>query len=125
MYDAAMAIAGTHRPFVVTPTTPAAGASMEAAVAAAAYGVLKGLFPNRTAVYQAKYDDALATITDAAAKAQGVALGTEVANAVSRPVPTMAGPPCCRRSCQARCRGSSAASNPIGRTISTSSRSAS
>ena len=82
MYDAAMAIAGTHQPYKVTPAAPAAGASMEAALAAAAYGVLKGLFPNRAALYQAKYDDALATVTDAAAKAQGVALGTEVANAI-------------------------------------------
>ncbi len=82
MYDAAMAIAGTHQPFLATPSTPAVGASMEAAVTAAAYGVLKGLFPNRVAVYQTKYDDALATIGDAAAKAQGVALGTEVADAV-------------------------------------------
>ena len=82
MYDTAMAIAGTHQPYKVTPAAPAAGASMEAALAAAAYGVLKGLFPNRAALYQAKYDDALATVSDAAAKAQGVALGTEVANAI-------------------------------------------
>jgi hypothetical protein len=82
MYDAAMAIAGTHQPFKVTPATPAAGASMEAALAAAAYGVLQGLFPNRAALYQTKYDDALATVTDAAARAQGVALGIEVANAI-------------------------------------------
>jgi hypothetical protein len=82
MYDAAMAIAGTHQPYKVTPAAPATGASMEAAVAAAAYGVLKGLFPNRSALYQTKYDDALATVSDAAAKAQGVALGTEVANAI-------------------------------------------
>ena len=82
MYDAAMAIAGTHQPYKVRPAAPAAGASMESALAAAAYGVLQGLFPNRAALYQAKYDDALAAITDAAAKAQGVALGTEVANAI-------------------------------------------
>jgi hypothetical protein len=55
---------------------------MEAALAAAAYGVLRGLFPNRAALYQTKYDDALATVTDAAAKAQGVALGSEVAAAI-------------------------------------------
>ena len=45
MYDAAMAIAGTHQPYKVTPAAPAAGASMEAAVAAAAYGVLQGSVP--------------------------------------------------------------------------------
>jgi hypothetical protein len=82
MYDAAMAVVGTHQPYKVTPAAPAAGASMEAALAAAAYGVLNGLFPNRAALYQAKYDDALASITDAAARAQGVALGTEVAAAI-------------------------------------------
>ena len=44
---------GTHSPFAVTPTSPATDASQEAAAAAAAYGVLKGLFPNRSAQYQA------------------------------------------------------------------------
>jgi hypothetical protein len=82
MYDAAMAIAGTHQPYKVTMTAPATGASMDAALAAAAYGVLKGLFPNRAALYQARYDEALATIADAAGKAQGIALGAEVANAI-------------------------------------------
>jgi hypothetical protein len=82
MYDAAMAIARTHRPYKVTPAAPAAGASMEAALAAAGYGVLKGLFPNRSALYQTKYDDALAEVADGPAKTRGIALGTEVANAM-------------------------------------------
>ncbi|HMO49449.1 MAG TPA: vanadium-dependent haloperoxidase [Rubrivivax sp.] len=82
MYDAAMAIAGTHQPFKVAPATLAEGASMEAALSAAAYGVLKGLFPNRSALYQTKYDAALATIADGAAKTQGIALGTEIAKAM-------------------------------------------
>lgn len=82
MYDAAMAVASTHQPFIATPATPGAGASIEAAVAAAAYGVLSQLFPNRAAAYQAKYAEALASVSDAAARDQGVALGTEVANAV-------------------------------------------
>ena len=82
MYDAAMAIVGTHQPFLVTPTTPGSDASMEAAVSAAAYGVLKGLFPNRAALYEPKYADALAAIADGPAKAQGLAPGSEVATAV-------------------------------------------
>lgn len=82
MYDAAMAIAGTHRPFYATPAAPTAGASMEAAVAAAAYGVLKGLFPNRAALYETRYFDALETVADDAGKAQGVVLGAEVAAAI-------------------------------------------
>jgi len=82
IYDAAIAIAGTHKPFKVTPSAPAAGASTEAAVSAAAYGVLSGLFPNRAALYQTKYTDALAAIPDGAAKTQGIALGSEVATAI-------------------------------------------
>jgi hypothetical protein len=79
VYDAVMAIAGTHRPFAITPTAPAAGASQEAAVAAAAYGVLSGLFPSRGAAYQAAYDAFLATLPDGNAKTLGLAVGAEVA----------------------------------------------
>ena len=45
IYDAVNAIVGTHKPFGAAPATSATGASQEAAAAAAAYGVLKGLFP--------------------------------------------------------------------------------
>jgi len=79
IYDAVMAIAKTHQPYATTPTSPADGASLDAATAAAAYGVLKGLFPNRTASYQASYDSYLATLADGTAKSRGVALGAEVA----------------------------------------------
>ncbi|HEY5322066.1 MAG TPA: vanadium-dependent haloperoxidase, partial [Caldimonas sp.] len=79
VYDAVMAIAGTHRPFAMTPTAPAAGASQEAAVAAAAYGVLSGLFPSRGAAYQAAYDAQLASLPDGSAKTLGLAVGAEVA----------------------------------------------
>lgn len=82
IYDAVNAIAGTHRAFAVTPATPAASASQEAATAASAYGVLKGLFPNRGAQYQAAYDAYLAALPDGDAKARGIALGTEVATAI-------------------------------------------
>jgi hypothetical protein len=82
LYDTAIAITGTHQPYKVTPATPADGASTEAAVNAAAYGVLSGLFPNRAALYQTKYDDAQAAIPDSAAKAQGITLGNEVAAAI-------------------------------------------
>ena len=79
VYDAVMAIVGTHRPFAITPTAPAAGASQEAAVAAAAYGVLSGLFPGRSAAYQAAYDAYLATLPDGNPKTLGLAVGAEVA----------------------------------------------
>jgi hypothetical protein len=79
IYDAVVAITGTHRPYAITPTANAAGASQEAAVAAAAYGVLFGLFPSRTAQYQATYDAAIAAVPAGTAKTQGLAVGAEVA----------------------------------------------
>ena len=82
MYDAVIAIDGGYQPFYVTPTAPATGASQDAAATAAAYGVLKGLFPTRVALYQPLYDSSLAAISDVDAKAKGVALGSEVAAGV-------------------------------------------
>jgi hypothetical protein len=81
IYDAMMAITPTHKPFAFTPTTPAAGASQEAAIAAAAYGVLRGLFPARSASYQAAYDSYVAALPDGEAKSRGLAVGAEVAAA--------------------------------------------
>ena len=85
IYDAVGAITGTHRPFAVTPSRPASGtdASEAAAIGAAAYGVLKGLFPARADQYQAPYDRFVATLTGSdAARDAGLALGTEIANGV-------------------------------------------
>jgi hypothetical protein len=82
VYDAAMAIAGTHKPFYATPSSAAVGASMEAAITEAAYRVLSGLFPSRSAVYAPAYASELALITDGPAKTQGIALGAEVAQLV-------------------------------------------
>lgn len=82
VYDAAIAIAGTHKPFAITPTTPAAGASMEAAVIEAAYRVLKGLFPSRGAQYEAAYAAGLAGIADGDAKTRAIAIGAEVASGI-------------------------------------------
>jgi PAP2 superfamily len=79
IYDAVMAIVGTHEPYAITPRTAAAGASQEAAVAAAAYGVLSGLFPGRAAQYQPAYDTFVANLPAAPATAQGIAVGSEVA----------------------------------------------
>lgn len=81
VYDAAMAIAGTHKPFASRTAAPAAGASMEAAINEAAYRVLLGLFPSRSGVYQAMYDTEMAAITAGSAKTLGIALGAEVARA--------------------------------------------
>lgn len=82
MYDALVAIEGRYQPFVAkqdsaVPAT--AEASQDAAAAAAAYGVLKGLYPSRIATYQPDYDAALAGVSDPAARDKGVAIGAEVA----------------------------------------------
>lgn len=84
IYDAAVAIDSRYRPFTVEPKAPAAGASMDAAVSAAAYGVLKALFPNRSTQYQVAYDQRLAAVPDGQAKTLGLALGREVAAEVVR-----------------------------------------
>jgi hypothetical protein len=83
MYDAVIAIAGDYQPFYATaPVAPGAGASQDAAAMAAAYGVLRALFPSRTTFYQAAYDSALAGIANGDSKTRGVALGAEVAATV-------------------------------------------
>mgnify|MGYP003335628622 CR=1 FL=1 len=84
IYDAVVAIEGGYKPFAIKPGAPAAGASVDAAVSAAAYGVLKALFPNRNEVYQAAYDQRLAAIPNGQAKTLGIALGSEVAAGVVR-----------------------------------------
>jgi hypothetical protein len=83
IYDAVSAIDGHYKPFLpATPRSPASGASMDAAVSAAAYGVLSALFPNRGAQYQAAYDSYVAAIPAGEAKTRGLALGAEVARAI-------------------------------------------
>jgi hypothetical protein len=83
MYDAAVAFTRTHEPFFVEPQSPTQGASADAAVLAAGYGVLLGLFPNRTAVYQSQYAELLSQLpVSDEARALGVALGQEVAAGV-------------------------------------------
>ena len=118
IYDAVIAIAGTHRPYAITPTTVSAGASMDAAAGAAAYGVLKGLFPARSSVYQGTYDAALLAIAEGDAKTRGIALGAEVARGIlalrandGRDISLAAFVP---GTAPGKFRGN----NPIGRTIS-------
>ncbi len=84
IYDTVVAIEGRYKPFAVKPGAPAAGASVDAAVSAAAYGVLKALFPNRSEAYQAAYDQRLAAIPGGQAKTLGIAVGSEVAAGVVR-----------------------------------------
>jgi hypothetical protein len=82
MYDAVNAIGGRYPPFLARPRAPAAGASIDAAASAAAYGVLRALYPNRAIVYQTAYGNYLENIAAGEARDKGVALGTEVAAAI-------------------------------------------
>jgi len=82
MFDAVNAIDGSYRRFAAQPTTATAGASLEAAAAAAAYHTLKGLFPNRTTQYEAAYVSYVAAILDGDAKTRGLQIGQEVATQI-------------------------------------------
>jgi len=77
IYDAVMAIVGSHEPYAAAPTGPVAGASEEAAAGAAAYGVLKGLFPNRSTSYEAAFGRFVAALPDGPATALGLAIGKQ------------------------------------------------
>ena len=84
MYDAVMAIVGTHQQFLVTPvaTAPKTGRAQDAAVMAAAYGVIKAFWPDRSTVYRSLYDTRLAALVSGSQGdevARGIALGEEVA----------------------------------------------
>jgi len=82
IYNALAAITGRYQPYGGLTQTVSGDASEEAAVGAAAYGVLKGMFPNRSAQYQVAYDSFLAPMPDGPAKAGGVAVGTAAAAAM-------------------------------------------
>jgi hypothetical protein len=77
VYDAVMAIEGGYEPFAVTLDAPA-GASAEAAVAAAAHGVLAHYLPaQRATILDPALTAFLAGIQDGSA--EGVAVGAEAA----------------------------------------------
>jgi hypothetical protein len=66
-----------HRAVAAAPAP-----SHEAAVHAAGYTVLKALFPQRSAVYQATYDSAVAALPAGSAKDDGLRIGAEQARRV-------------------------------------------
>jgi len=82
IYDAVNAIDQGHTVFAVRPTSSPAGASPEAATAAAAYTVLKWLFPAQESFLTTTYDTYIANLP-AAGKAEGIAVGTEVGTALT------------------------------------------
>jgi hypothetical protein len=81
VYDATMAIEQTHQPYASSPTAPA-GASVDAAVAAAAHDALVEYLPGQKAQLDATYEAALAEIPDGAAKSDGIRVGQEAAAAM-------------------------------------------
>ena len=81
IYDAVNAIDRGHTVFAVRPTSSPMGASPDAATAAAAYTVLKWLFPPQEPFLTTSYNAYIANLP-ATGKAAGIAVGTEVGNAL-------------------------------------------
>jgi hypothetical protein len=79
VYDSVIAIEGGYRPFAIDVDAPA-GASAEAAVAAAAHRVLVHYLPAQApGILDPAYTASLATIPDGQAKTYGAATGEQVA----------------------------------------------
>jgi hypothetical protein len=78
IYDAVNAIDRRHVVYAVDVKAPA-GASLEAAAAAAGHGILTRLFPVQQASLDAALGASLARVADGDAKTQGLAVGREVA----------------------------------------------
>lgn len=81
IYDAAVAVQGRYRPFATT-VTAAAGASVDAAVGAAACRVLGTLFPNRAPVYGAACAGFRPGAAGSAAHAAGIEVGIRAADGI-------------------------------------------
>jgi hypothetical protein len=80
VYDSVIAVKGGYEPFAVGVDAPA-GTSAEAAVAAAAHGILVHYLPAQApTILDPAYAASLATIPDGQAKTDGVALGAGIAN---------------------------------------------
>ena len=79
MYDAVNAIDGRYSVYAVTPSTVPPDASKAAAAVAAAYNILRALFPTQLDFLDARYAASLALIPDGLAKNHGIAVGAEVA----------------------------------------------
>jgi hypothetical protein len=80
VYDSVMAIEGGYRPFAIDVDAPA-GASAEAAVAAAAHRILGHYLPAQApGIIDPAYTASLLTIADGQSKTDGVATGEQVAD---------------------------------------------
>jgi hypothetical protein len=78
IFDAINAIDRRYTPYAVDIKAPA-GASAEAAAAAAGHGVLTRLYPTQQAILDAALTASLAKLPDGQAKTDGVNVGEEVA----------------------------------------------
>ena len=83
MFDAANAVTGQYRGYIVD-LAPQTGASPTAAAASAAFEVAKSLYgeADEVAVWQASLDETLAQETDTTARDAGIAIGKTVAKAI-------------------------------------------
>ena len=81
VYDALVAIEGGYAPYAYTAAATDPTASREAAVAAAAYTVLKHYLPAETTL-DGKYAASLAAIPDSTAKTSGIGIGQAAADAM-------------------------------------------
>ena len=79
VYDSVMAIEGGYRPFAIRVRAPK-GASAEAAVAAAAHGILKHYLPAQAAIIDPANTTSLMSIAPGQAKTDGIATGEKVAS---------------------------------------------
>jgi membrane-associated phospholipid phosphatase len=79
IHDAVNGIERRYGPYTADLASP--GASVEAAVAAAAHDVLVALSPTQLTMIEAEYVAALAAIPDSTAKEAGIALGQQSAQA--------------------------------------------
>jgi hypothetical protein len=78
IYDAATAVEPKTSPYAVGVKAPP-GASLEAAISAAAHGTLVRLVPAQRPMLDAAFNASLAKVADGPAKTDGVALGAQVA----------------------------------------------
>ena len=81
VFEAANTITGRYPPYRAK-LTPAPGASVDAAVAAATRGALLKLMPAQQAAIDADYQAALKPVADGPAKSQGIAVGEQAAAAI-------------------------------------------
>jgi len=80
VYGAANAVDRHGKPYLVDRSFPKA--SLDAAVATAAFRVIDGTFSAQHATLQAAYDTSLAAIPDGSSKDQGIEVGTMAADAM-------------------------------------------